>query len=108
MIGGVDSDCFDELWEDILEIKVKENLIINSIYKMKEEGDKILLERVFPSEFFRMEYPLTEKYLPEKCEINKKFVKGRSVRISGSDEIEIEDLMRKFVVINVPEKYMKV
>ena len=106
MIGGVDSDCFDELWEDILEIK--ENLVINPIYKMKEEGDKILLEREFPSELFRKEYPLTEKYLPEKCEINKKFVKGRSVRVSGSDEIEIEDLMRKFVVINVPEKYMKV
>jgi SAM-dependent methyltransferase len=106
MIGGVDSDCFDGIWEDTLEIK--ENLIINPIYKMKEEGDKILLEREFPSEFFRREYPLTEKYLPKKCEINKKFVKGRSVRVSGSDEIEIEDLMRKFVVINVPEKYMKV
>ena len=106
MIGGADSDCFEVIWEDILEIK--ENLVINPIYKTKEEGDKILLEREFPSEFFRKEYPLTEKYLPEKCEINKKFVKGRSVRVSGSDEIEIEDLMRKFVVINVPEKYMKV
>ena len=108
IIGGADSDCFDELWEDILEIKVKENLIINPIYKMKEEGDKILLEREFPSEFFRKEYPLTEKYLPERCEISKIFVDGRSVCVSGEDEIEIEDLMRKFVIINVPEKYMKV
>jgi SAM-dependent methyltransferase/uncharacterized protein YbaR (Trm112 family) len=107
MIGGVDSDCFDELWEDILEIKIKENLIINPIYKMKAEGDKILLEREFPSEFFRREYPLTEKYLPKKCEINKKFVKGRSVCVSSSDEIEIDDLMRKVVVINVPKNYIK-
>jgi SAM-dependent methyltransferase/uncharacterized protein YbaR (Trm112 family) len=106
MIEGADSDCFEGLWKDIVEIK--ENLIINPIYNMKEKGDKILLEREFPSEFFRKEYPLTEKYLPERCEINKKFVKGRSVCVSGSDEIEIEDLMRKFVVINVPEKYMKV
>ena len=105
IIAGADSDCFEGIWKDILEIK--ENLIVNPIYKMKEEGDKILLERKFPSEFFRKEYPLTEKYLPERCEIRKRFVKGRSVCISGSDEIEIEDLMRKFVVINVPEKYIK-
>ena len=105
MIAGVDLECFDGVWEDILNIKIKENLIINPIYKMKEEGDKILLEREFPSEFFRKEYPLTEKYLPERCEIDKRFVNGRSIRISDSNEIE--DLMRKFVVINVPEKYIK-
>ena len=105
MIGGVDSDCFEGIWKDIL--KIKDNLIVNPIYKMKEEGDKILLKREFPSEFFRKEYPLTEKYLPERCEINKRFVDGRSVCVLDSDEIEIEDLMRKFVVINVPENYIK-
>ena len=107
MIGGVDSDCFDELWEDISEIKIKENLIINPIYKMKEKGDKILLEREFPSEFFRGEYPLTEKYLPERCEIDKRFVKGRIVCVSDENEHEIEDLMREFVIINVPRNYIK-
>ena len=105
IIGGADSDCFDELWKDILE--VKENLIINPMYKMKEKDDKILLERDFTRELFRKEYPLTEKYLPERCEIDKRFVEGRSVRVSGSDEIEIEELMRKFVIINVPEKYIE-
>jgi hypothetical protein len=103
IIAGADLDCFDGIWKDILE--VKENLIINPIYKMKEEGDKILLEREFPSEFFRKEYPLTEKYLPERREIDKMFVNGRSISVSDSNEIE--ELMRKFVVINVPEKYIK-
>ena len=105
MVAGADSDCFDGIWKDILE--VKDNLIINPIYKMKLEGDKILLERDFPSEFFRKEYPLTEKYLPERCVIDKRFVKGRIVCVPDSDEIEIEDLMRKFVIINVPENYIK-
>ena len=103
IIGGVNLDYFDGIWKDILEIR--DNLIINPIYKLKEEGDKILLKRESPSEFFRKEYPLTEKYLPERCEINKKFVNERSVCVSGEDEIE--DLMRKFVVIHVPEKYIK-
>ena len=105
IMGGADSDCFEGIWKDILEIK--ENLIINPIYKMKEEGDKILLEREFPSEFFRKEYPLTEKFLPERCEIDRRFVNGRNVCVSGENEHEIENLMRKFVVINVPEKYIK-
>ena len=105
MVAGVDLECFDGIWKDILNIK--ENLIINPIYKMKEEGDKILLERDFPSELFRNEYPLTEKYLPERCEIDKRFVNGRSMCVSDEDEIEIEDLIRKFVVINVPENFMK-
>ena len=105
MIGGADLDCFDGIWKDILE--VKDNLIINPIYRIKEEGNRILLEREFPSEFFRKEYPLTEKYLPERSEIDKRFVNGRSVCVSDSSEIKIEDLMRKFVVINVPGKYIK-
>ena len=105
IMRGADSDCFDGIWKDILEIK--ENLIINPIYKIKEKGDKIVLEREFPSEFFRKEYPLTEKYLPERCEMDKISVKGRSVCVSDSDEIEIENLMRKVVVINVPKNYIK-
>ena len=107
IIGGVNFSSFDEIWENIFKIeKSKDNLIINPIYKMKEDGDKMLLEREFPTEFFRKQYQLTEKYLPERCEIDKKFVKGRSVCVSDSDEDEIEKLMRKFVVINVPEKYV--
>jgi SAM-dependent methyltransferase len=95
---------YDKVDSDLLSNK--SNLVINPFYKTKEEGDKILLKRDFPSESFRKEYPLTEKYLPEKCEIDKRIVKGRSVYVSAEDDIEIEDLMRKFVVINVPEKYV--
>ena len=95
----------DGIWEDVFNIK--ENLIINPIYKMKEKGEKILLEREFPGKFFRKEFPLTEKYLPERCEMDKRYVNGRSVCVSDSDEIEIEKLMRKFVIINIPENYTK-
>jgi len=96
---------YDEVDSDFLSNK--NNLVINPIYKMKEKGDKILLKREFPGAFFRKEYPLTEKYLHERCEIDKRFVNGRNVCVSDSDEMEIENLMRKFVVINVPEKYIR-
>ena len=111
MIGGADLDCFDGIWKYILEIR--DNLIINPIYKMKKEGDMILLEREFPSESFRKEYPLTEKYLPERCIIDNegvmKALEGREVnmnRISEENLKYIEELMMKFVIINVPRKYI--
>ena len=96
---------YDNVDSDLLSNK--SNLVINPFYKMKGEDDKILLEREFPSGSFRKEYSITEKYLPERCEIDKRFVKGRR-RVSDSDEMAIEDLMRKFVVINVPENYIKI
>lgn len=106
LIGTKDGSLF-RVYEGIINdfLRHKENLIINPIYKMKERGEKILLEREFPSESFRKECPLTEQYLPQKCTINKRLVKGRSVCVSDSDEIE--DLMKKFVIINVPKNYIK-
>lgn len=105
IVAGVDLECLEGVWKDIL--KIKNNLIINPIYKMKKNGNKILLNREFPSASFRKEYPLVERYLSDKCEIDKIIVNGRSVDISRSNEGEIEDLMRKFVIINVPERFIK-
>ena len=95
---------YDNVNSDFLS--ATNDLVINPIYKMKEEGDKMLLERNYPSESFKKEYPITEQYLPVRSEINKRFVNGRRVYVSGSDEIEIEELMKKFVVINVPNRYL--
>jgi len=84
-------------------LKIKNNLVINPIYKMKEESSKILLERL-TSELTFDNYPLSEKYLARKYEIDKQSVKGRQVEISNTREVE--DLMKKFIVINVPNNYL--
>jgi SAM-dependent methyltransferase len=84
-------------------LKIKNNLVINPIFNMKKKSRKILLERP-TSELAFDRYPLSEKYLVRKYEIDKLSVKGRQVKIS--DTREVEDLMKKFIVINVPNNYV--
>jgi SAM-dependent methyltransferase len=92
---------YDEVNRDFLS--AKSNLIINTFYEMKEKGDLILLERSFQYSLGDS-YSLTEMYLPKKYEISKEFVSGRHVHISDLEKVE--DLMKKFVIINVPENYI--
>ena len=102
---------YHEIWSDLLGNK--SGLIINPIYGIERKLDRVILRRTFPSESFRKEYPLTEKYLPKECIINKTLAKalnGRgscisSTKFSELDMLHIEELMRLFVIINVPQNY---
>ena len=85
----------DELWDKINS--TLDNLIINPIYKIKSKNEnKILLELEFPSEYFRREYPITECFLAHDYELN----------LNKLDSELIGNLIRKFILINVPEKYI--
>jgi len=95
---------YDKVNRDFLS--VKNNLVINPLYEMKPKDDSILLVRSSHKYPLLYEdcYPLTEKYLPEKYEIGKKLVSGRKVHISDLEKAE--DMMKRFVIINVPEDYL--
>ena len=96
---------YDRVNRDFLS--VKNNLVINPLYEMKPKDDSIVLVRSSHkfSLLFGDYYPLTEKYIPEKYEISKEFVSGRKAHISDLEKAE--DLMKRFVIINVPENYLK-
>ena len=83
-------------------LKIKDNLIINPLYRIKEEADKILLKCPDPALPFDY-FPFSEKYLVRKYAIDKRYAKGRL--ISGSNP-QVATLMRKFIAINVPKGYM--
>jgi SAM-dependent methyltransferase len=90
-------------------LRVKNNLIINPIYDIKQKEDKYILKRSLAKYALGDHYPLSEKYLPEVYEINKDFLNGRQVRFHDLEKVNIEKanyLMKKFVIINVPENYM--
>ena len=86
---------FSELWD---KINPRENnLIINPIYKIRSKNEnKILLELEFPSEYFRREYPITESFLVHDYELD----------LNNLDSALIGNLIRKFILINVPKKYI--
>jgi len=113
-ITGSRRKSYDGLYKNIWEyiIKKKVNLIINPIYKIKNKNKNIILKRQFPSEFYRINYPITENYLPEKYVINCKisnYIKNRTLYLNELDKndiLEIDDMMKRYIIINVPEKYI--
>lgn len=83
----------------------KKNLVINPIYDITIKGSEFILSRPSMSanavgDF----YPVAESYIPNKIEIKKNLVKNTSVSKESSEQLD--DLIRKFVVLNVPEKFM--
>jgi SAM-dependent methyltransferase/uncharacterized protein YbaR (Trm112 family) len=84
-----------KLWDKINP--TESELIINPIYKIKSKNEnKIHLELEFPSEYFRKEYPITESFLVHDYELD----------LNNLDSTLIENLIRKFILINVPKKYI--
>lgn len=114
LIGTKNGSLF-RVYERIINdfLRHKDNLIINPIYNIDHRGETIILQRCFPGEPFRREYPVTEKYLPEEYIMPEglcKILNGRTLNlahanISKDDLHHIEYLMRMFILINVPENY---
>ncbi|VVB71505.1 Ubiquinone/menaquinone biosynthesis C-methyltransferase UbiE [uncultured archaeon] len=94
-------------------LEIKHNLIINPIYAIDHRRDRVILHRKFPSEFFRSEYPLTEKYLPNEYILDEKlalasngrYLNIKLARLSEKDLLNVEEMMKNFAVINAPENY---
>jgi SAM-dependent methyltransferase len=84
-------------------VKIKDNLIINPIYKIEKQGDVIHLERSSGDSFFGDHLPITEDYLPKEIDIKVQSLNGRRIKLF--DTSSLEELQKKFVMINVPEKY---
>jgi ubiquinone/menaquinone biosynthesis C-methylase UbiE len=85
-------------------LRHKNHLIINPIYKMKRENNNFVLSRPLDKYALGDMYFFSEDYLLRDCIINAAFLEGRDVHIS--DVRKVEDLMKKFIVINVPENYI--
>ncbi|MBN2098735.1 MAG: class I SAM-dependent methyltransferase [Dehalococcoidia bacterium] len=114
LVGSADSTLlkvFEEVSREFLS--QRRNPVINPTYQIDRRQGEVILRRQFPSESFRKEYPLAEKHLPEECSLSgglAEVVTGTSLsasidRLSEEDSRKLEDLMRKFVVVNVPEGY---
>lgn len=110
MIGTRDEsifNVFNGVQEDL--VKYKRKIIINPIYRINHKEKDVLIMNL-PNKF-KKEYPLSEKYLPEKVILDNEFskvVKGREIdesNVSSRNLNYVENLMRRFVIINVPEKY---
>jgi len=88
-------------------------LIINPLYTPQTNREGVYWERKFPSERFRQEYYLAEKYMPERVVLEEDLdgkINGRTLNppLTGFSKEEgrhIEKWMRRFVLIHAPEDY---
>lgn len=103
---------YNNVWQNYL--KYKTNMIINPLYAIEHKMDEFVLQRRTASESFSNEFPLKESYLPKECTINRdiaKVIDGRAIYAKAPEFTErnihyLDDLMRKFVILNVPQGYL--
>ena len=110
--GDSISRIFERVWDALLNNK--SHLIISPIYKIKRERNSAILDRGSPSNSFWEEFPLAQRHLPQRYVIGGelgKIIQGRALKsmlesIPPEDLKHIEDLMKRFVIINVPPEYL--
>jgi SAM-dependent methyltransferase len=85
-------------------LKINDNLIINPIYKIVKKGNLILLQRPLGVSSFGDNLPTSEEFLPEEVEVHPTSLSGRRIEIADTEVLR--KLQKKFVIINVPEKYV--
>jgi SAM-dependent methyltransferase len=87
--------------------------IINPIYEMDSGNGNIKLTRSDVNEVYKKEYSMTFEYLPPSYTISGKlsvFFQGNQLKIPENLEEppskELKDMLRKFIILNVPEEYV--
>lgn len=81
------------------------HLKINPLYKInqKDAGNTIILKRTYPSEFYENENVKSKQYLPEEVEISTALLDDLK---QGKPSTEIDDLIRKMVLVAIPDRYL--
>src|SRR5207244_13309880 len=99
LIGRRDGLLFRR-YEGIREgaLDARANLRINPIYRRIPDDGAMRLEREFPSEYFRQEYPLSEKYLPPSVVIDGLSADADLPRFVEERSEVVRHLMANFVM----------
>ncbi|UCG03442.1 MAG: class I SAM-dependent methyltransferase [Candidatus Heimdallarchaeota archaeon] len=113
MVGTNDNQLFEKYkYLSLHQEKSLQNPIINPIYSLKRENDKIILERKPPNALFIKEYPFSMEFLPRKYIIPAKIsntVVGRKIQkidYTSNDKKVYDDMIDKFVIIDAPKGYL--
>lgn len=85
-------------------LKINNNLIINPIYKIVKKDNLVLLKRPSGVSAFGDHLPTSEEFLPKEVQVQPTNLSGRRIEIA--DPEALKELQKKFVIINVPEKYV--
>jgi uncharacterized protein YbaR (Trm112 family) len=77
-------------------------LRVNPLYAQHPEGDRVRLHLQFPDEEYADEYGACRQYLPEELTVDRRTLASLAAgRVSG----ELVDLVRRKVIVDLPNRY---
>lgn len=82
-----------------------ERLRVNPIYVARAERDGMLLERRWPNPVFARECAEAEAVLPASCRLTTAQLAELEASSDGAVPAWVEDLVAKFVLVALPERY---
>jgi len=88
----------DDVWD--LLLPAMNNTTLNPLFMVIDWGDQVNIRRSFPSSFFAFEQSFMSELLPEELSIPVELLEDGQF-----DDPRREDLIKKFVLIDVPQKY---
>jgi hypothetical protein len=77
-------------------------LRLNPLYTQEAEGDRLRLRLTFPDGEYEDEYGACRRYLPEEIAIERRTLDALA---SGRIEGELVDLVRRKVIVDLPNRY---
>jgi len=85
---------------------LRNHLAVNPLYQLSFRDSEVLLRKKWPSQFIQAENITIDRVLPQELSLDKRFlervISGKTLE---SDACHLSDLMKKFVLINVPVQY---
>jgi SAM-dependent methyltransferase len=93
------AETAEDLWDALLF--PDDHLIVNPMFRLEDKGHNISLTRIFPTDAFRREYPLTEAYLPDRYDVDKTVFREPWDLSSAT----FREMKRRFILLSVPRCY---
>jgi len=75
---------------------------VNPLYKRQQAGDRLHLTLTFPSSDYEDEYGACRQYLPDQATIQLRSLQALE---EGRRPGDLEDLIRRRVIVDLPKHY---
>jgi SAM-dependent methyltransferase/uncharacterized protein YbaR (Trm112 family) len=107
LVGSADPNVFKPYRNlDYALMRTPRRLVVNPIYTLQKEGDRCLLQLKTVSEELRRMYRLFDSFMPKRIQVRTDILaQALSATTKIDQQSEIQDLVRRFVLIDAPRNY---
>lgn len=107
LVGAFEQGAF-RVYEGINKqfFNLRRHLVINPLYRVSSKNNKVILQKRWPSEFMQAENRNIDRILPDTLSLDRQFLREIAEGEFSKLDIDfVDELMKKFILINVPQNY---